>query len=299
MMLRSIRVGVAVVLLAATCHGQPAEAWGSDVSVRALAVLRAGLSSAAFWPAMHAAEGLTIAGYGAEVRAALRPRLRLEADDQRRCGLARELVRAGDAASSRVMLGILAGSDPHGHVHAAESLFKVGWTGEHEALVTAFGQSQNPPILRLMVAAALAKYGEENERARSLAFLRATLSETADVSLFRLAAWILARVGDAADIPRIQSRLQDATDPRVRAFLDHALARLGDPVGRAALSRNLESSDAVIRTYAAIFAGEAGMLEVAPQLVVLLDDPEQDTRIRAAQAWFTLRQFYENTDHET
>ena len=59
---------------------------------RCLAVLRAGLGSEEFWPAMHAAEALSLAGHGAEVRAAIAPRLATETDDQRRCGLARELV---------------------------------------------------------------------------------------------------------------------------------------------------------------------------------------------------------------
>src|SRR5262245_17693172 len=96
---------------------------------RCLGVLRAGLGSDEFWPAMHAAEALTLAGHGAEVRAALAPRLPGEGDDQRRCGLARELVRSGDLAPTRVMIDILAGANPHGHVHACESLFKVWQVG--------------------------------------------------------------------------------------------------------------------------------------------------------------------------
>ncbi|HTN02138.1 MAG TPA: hypothetical protein VL132_09685, partial [Planctomycetaceae bacterium] len=58
-------------------------------------VLRDGFKSDEFWPSMHAAEGLTVAGYGAEVRQALPARIPAETDDQRKCGLARELVRAG------------------------------------------------------------------------------------------------------------------------------------------------------------------------------------------------------------
>src|SRR5688500_1749956 len=57
-------------------------------------VLRAALVSDEFWPAMHAAEALTLAGRGRDVLAALARRS--ETDDQKRCGLAREAVRAGD-----------------------------------------------------------------------------------------------------------------------------------------------------------------------------------------------------------
>ena len=59
------------------------------VQEKCLAVLRAGLASDEFWPAMHAAEALTLAGKGEEVRAALRPKLPTEKDEQRRCGLVR------------------------------------------------------------------------------------------------------------------------------------------------------------------------------------------------------------------
>src|SRR5580765_5124276 len=61
---------------------------------RCLTILRGGLASDEFWPAMHAAEALTYAGRGEEVIAALAKRTAL--DDQQQCGLAREAVRAGD-----------------------------------------------------------------------------------------------------------------------------------------------------------------------------------------------------------
>src|SRR6187397_1753123 len=64
-----------------------------EVQEKCLAVLRAGLAGNEFWPAMHAAEALTIAGKGEEVRAALRSKLPNEKDEQRRCGLVREFAR--------------------------------------------------------------------------------------------------------------------------------------------------------------------------------------------------------------
>src|SRR3954453_18090563 len=75
---------------------------------RCLAVLRAGLASSEFWPSMHAAEALSMAGQGADVRGLLAPKVPDETDDQRRCGLARELVRAGDLGYVQTMLDILA-----------------------------------------------------------------------------------------------------------------------------------------------------------------------------------------------
>src|SRR6185436_19293222 len=90
---------------------------------RCLAVLRAGLKSDEFWPAMHAAEALSLAGQRAEVLSALASRS--AADDQQQCGLAREAVRAGDRAKIPVLLEILIKPGSIGHTHAAESLFKV------------------------------------------------------------------------------------------------------------------------------------------------------------------------------
>ena len=43
-----------------------------------LEVLREGLRSNEFWPSIHAAEGLTLGGYGREVRAHLEPKLKTE-----------------------------------------------------------------------------------------------------------------------------------------------------------------------------------------------------------------------------
>ncbi len=74
---------------------------------------------------MHAAEGLTLGGRGDEVIEFLRSRLATETDDQRRCGLARELARAGDTSGVPTMLAVLEGANDYGHVHAAESLFKI------------------------------------------------------------------------------------------------------------------------------------------------------------------------------
>ncbi len=253
----------------------------------ALHVLHVGLHGDAFWPAMHAAEALTIAGQGDEVRRSLLPRLDVETDDQRRGGLARELVRAGDHRRAVVMFAILDLPDPYGHVHAAESLFKVGWRGDGFQLWTAFTQVENP-TLKLMAAAALAAHGEGRDQAAAMRYLRSFLATAPDPAMFRLAAWVLGRVGEESDIALIRGRLGDATDPRHRAMLDHAMAALGDEAGREQLLANLTSGDEWIRTAAATFAGEIGAMEAVPQLISQLYDEYDDARIRAAQALFML-----------
>ncbi len=244
---------------------------------RCLAVLRAGLRGDDFWPSIHAAEGLTLGGYWNEVCVFLEPKLGAERDDQRRCGIARELVRAGDRAQTRVLLEVLASNDDHGHVHAAESLYKVNEIGDGHSIRLGFATTENIR-LRLMAAAALARAGSP----AAMDVLRETLSDK-DPDIARLAAWVLGRIGDESDIPRLKQRLHNCDDKLARAFIEHSLAALGDEDGRRALRRNLTSDDGAIRTYAAVFAGDAGMTDVASQLQRMLDDPEPDAAIRAAQ----------------
>lgn len=241
-------------------------------------VLLDGLRSDEFWPSMHAAEGLTLGGFGRTVRQHLEGKLPEEKDHQRRCGLARELARAGDQAKSRVLMDILKDPDSDGRVHAAESLFKVGWTGSSKPLEQAFAQSKDLR-LKFMAAAALGK--RDNKKA--LKFLRHQIRTQKDPKMIFYPAWILGRIGDQSDIPLIRKRLSDAPDAWTRAFLEHALAGLGDAKGRESLRRNLQSDDARLRAYAATWAGDAGMTGVKEQLIEQLEDENLDARIRAAQ----------------
>src|SRR5207244_11463693 len=88
-----------------------------EVQRRCLDILRQALKGDEFWPAMHAAEALTQAGHGDEVRAALAGRLKTERDARKRCGLARELVRAGDRARVAILLEILGKPELDAQVH--------------------------------------------------------------------------------------------------------------------------------------------------------------------------------------
>ena len=248
-----------------------------------LKVLREGLRSDEFWPSIHAAEGLTLGGYGREVRAYLEPKLKTEKDDQHRCGLVRELVRAGDKNKLKIMIGILEGKDDYGHVHAAESLYKVGGAGKIKPMRVAFAQKKNIR-LRLMAAAAMGKAGD----AEAMAFLRESMRNEKDPKLYTVAAWILGRIGAKADIDLIRSRLRDAPDVLSKAYLNHAMAALGDPQGQAALTSNLGSDDPRIRVFAAVFSSDARMGGVKPQLIKLLRDDTLDVRIRAAQSLLVL-----------
>ena len=271
------------VLALATPAQQPAAIdLDTETTMKCLTILREGLASDEFWPAMHAAEGLSLAGHGAEVREALTLRLATETDGQRRCGLARELVRAGDRSQARVMLDLLAQPDPYAHVHAAESLFKVNEIGDGALLRAALADRGNTSK-SMMAAAALARWGS----GEALAFLREQV-QSGDADVARIAAWVLGQVGDASDIPALQAGAARFSDPSARSFFEHALAAHGDPAGVAALAANLKSEDDGTRTMAANFAGEIGLAELRGDLQALLDDENLDARIRAAQSLLML-----------
>ncbi len=249
---------------------------------KCLSVLRAGLRGDEFWPSMHAAEGLTLGGHGLEVIEYLTPKLKTETDDQHLCGIAREIVRAGDRSAVPVMLTILGGDNSYGHVHAAESLFKVFETGDGQSMRLAHAQSGNLK-LKLMAAGALVRGGDT----AALQTVRNLLND-GDPQNYTIAAWVLGQIGDSSDIPRLKAQLARCPDAATRANFEHALAILGDPDGMQALEQNLTSGDNAIRTYAATFAGDARATGTVDRLKVMLEDPFSDARIRAAQALLVL-----------
>ena len=247
-----------------------------------LRILREGLRSDEFWPSIHAAEALTLAGKGEEVRDYLEPKVPSETDDQKLCGLARELVRAGNRSHAKIMLDILDKEDTYGHTHAAESLFKVNEIGDGVAMRRVMTGTKDMKT-RLMAAAALARAGSPD----AYQLLRKELASN-DEQTYRIAAWILARIGDEQDIPQLQKNLRKVKDPLVKAYVEHALATLGDEDGLNALKNNLSDDDPAIRTYAATFAGDARAVGAKEELLKLLDDDNLDVRIRAAQSLLVL-----------
>ncbi len=265
----------------------PLEAVELDEALRerCLVVLRAGMAKheEAFWPAMHAAEALSLAGYGAEVRVALPSLLAVEKDAQKRCGLAREMVRAGEPKWVQLLVDVLKEVDSYAHVHAAESLFKLGWRDD-EMLLRGLLKEGGDRRLGVMAAAALARGAD----AEGLAYLRQTLEQAPEADVFFLAAWALGQVGSEEDVGPLLARMKDVPDAWLRSFFEHALARLGVGEGQEALLRNLVAEDARLRAYAAEAAGPIRLVAAWEALVEMLDDEDLDARIRAAQSLLLL-----------
>ncbi|MEX2173462.1 MAG: exo-alpha-sialidase [Pirellulaceae bacterium] len=252
----------------------------AELRERCLTVIRAGLTSDQFWPAMHAAEALTLAGHGDEVLRALASRT--AQDDQQQCGLAREAVRAGDRRQIHALLEILIKPGSNGHIHAAESLFKVAEVGDGRALRAALAQSEDLR-LKLMAAAALARAGHP----RALDDVRAQLKHD-DREIRKVAVWILGQLGQQSDIAGIRACLSREDDALARAYCANALACLGDAEGKRLLAENLAAEDPAVRTYAADFAGYARNIDQQAKLAALLGDKKLDVRVRAAQSLIAL-----------
>lgn len=280
--MRALAALALVALLAPAPDAEPPTPTPLDPSLRQRCekVLRDGLKSDEFWPAMHAAEALTLAGHGREVLDALAKRN--EADDQKQCGLAREAVRAGDRTKLAVLLAILDRSGSNGHTHAAESLFKLAEVGDGNKLRAALAQDDDMR-LKLMAAAALARCGHPT----ALDAARKRLADP-DVEVRKVAVWVLGQLGGASDVEPIRTQWKKETDALAKAYFAHALALLGDADGRKALGQNLTSSSPAVKTYAAEFAGYCRAVEFRDALVKLLDDPTLDVRVRAAQSLVAL-----------
>ncbi|MEO1993758.1 MAG: HEAT repeat domain-containing protein, partial [Planctomycetaceae bacterium] len=217
---------ITVLSLSSVSEAQDRVRLDDAVRKQCLQILRTSLRADEFWPSIHAAEGLTLAGHGGEVRSYLGPKMAGQKDDQKRCGLARELVRAGDIERRQIMLDILAGSDSYGHTHAAESLFKVSQIGNGVALRAALQQSDNLK-LKVMAAAALGRSGDQP----ALLALRSLLVGK-DATARQLSAWVLGRIGDKRDLPSLRQARKRTKDPLEHAYFVHSLAALGDVAGR-------------------------------------------------------------------
>lgn len=248
-----------------------------ETKSRCVLTLNEAIHAEDFPTAIHAAEALTRAGRAHEVTGPITERLANETDDRKKCVWARELVRAGDASKVGVMLEILSKPDTYGHVHAAESLYKVDAIGDGNALRAARGKGRDP-ILQIMAAGALAKHGDRD----AMKMLRARLADP-DLKTGRIAAWVLGRIGGPSDIAALRDGARRSSDDLTRCYFEHSLAALGDAEGLQALERNLSNENELIRAYAATFAGDAYAVALAPKLIPLLDDPVMDVRVRACQ----------------
>ncbi|EAQ78750.1 exo-alpha-sialidase [Blastopirellula marina] len=255
-----------------------------DAERRSLEILQTGLQSPDLGVALNAAEGLTNAGKQQEVIAALAPQLKQTTESRRRCELARELVRAGERSSLAILVQALQDDVAfETQTAACEALFRIEEIGEGPILRKRFDQLQNINAQTILAAAALAQWGNPLATAK----LREVIKQ-AEWKDLQIAAWAVARLGDAESIGLLKTRQQSASTASDRLALNAALALLGDETARHTLPSYLQDSDPLVRSEAIQFIGEAGIVAARPELIRLLADPDEGTTIRAAQAILNL-----------
>ncbi|MCP4701351.1 MAG: HEAT repeat domain-containing protein, partial [Gammaproteobacteria bacterium] len=110
------------------------------------------------------------------------------------------------------------------------------------------------------------------------------LDDEEDVSVRRVAAEALGRLGDSSAAPALVKRLDDEEDVSVRRVIAEALGRLGDSSVAPELIRLLGDENSSVREYAAEALGRLGDSSVAPELVRLLGDENSSVRQSAAEA---------------
>lgn len=231
---------------------------------RCVETLHGVLRSEEFWPSMHAAEALTLAGSGHEVRTVLIGLLKTETDVVRRCGLAREIVRTGDRSVLSILWDAIATGDGRTQTVAAEGLFKVREAGDGSTLRRIVSASDNV-VLQLMATGALWTL----DAAGSMSFIRQGLAGE-DPQGQKIAAWIIAQVGDASDVPLLLQNIDRDLEPLTQAYLFAALACHGGFDGHRRLAGILTSTDPVVRATAAEFLGHSGGSEFFERLISTL-----------------------------
>ncbi len=278
---------VVVAVLCAGCAGMQADnkPVTDPLMQRCESVLIEGLHGDEFWPSMHAAEALTLLGREELARNRLEQQLPETTDPQHRVGVARELVRAGDADKLTLIIDALKDELSNARVHAAETLLKLSEIGERQALLQTMTQTDDLN-LRVFAAAALSRSEEDHEFALNALHESLKLKEDRPRRYAIFAAGLLADTASVDQLHKIIDR-QD-TEEIERLSCTQALARIGDAHARTLIEDQLTSQSPGTRANAALVVGEAGLQNLKPKLIELLDDSVADVRIRAAQGLILL-----------
>ncbi|MCE5186883.1 MAG: hypothetical protein LLF76_12235 [Planctomycetaceae bacterium] len=231
---------------------------------------------------MHAAEGLTQTGDPNIVIQSLSTMLATEGDDQKRCGLAREILRAGDESKISVLVEILSNRESNGRTHAAENLFKVQRIGDLELMIECANDTHNPS-LQLWALANLIK----SDHMEYLPMLRQFLNSQSTFER-AMAAYLLGQLGDKNEIDRIKEGAEQTADLDALFFYNAGVIYLKDSDATEKLKTYLDDENKTIRALSAYTVGSLVICSCQQKLITLLDDREEDVRIRSAHALLSM-----------
>ena len=227
---------------------------------RCLTVLRAGLKSDEFWPAMHAAEGLTVAGQGRR-SAGCHRRSRTAADDQKhaawlvkRCGPA---IEAKSRCCSRY----------------CKSPDRTATPTRPRACLKSLKSAMAAPCGRRWQGR---RYEAEADGCCGAGSLRP--SEGLDIvrgsSRVTMSSTVKRRFGSSGRFAALATSSPfEKRCPAKRsagpAYCINALACLGDEKAKRLLGENLRSESPAVRTYSAEFAGYCRATSLRDELIKL------------------------------
>ncbi len=200
-----------------------------------------------------------------------------------------EDLSARDTLLSFIDLGILAVNDPDARVRYSAA--HILWEYEDELLIPCFLEllcNDEDDDVRAAAAGALGRYvlaGETDEiSAEKLRKIEDTLlqvihSEAAD--RIRRSALEALGYSSRAEVPALIERAYASDDLQWVASALFAISRSGDTAWSPKVLAMLDHKSPLIRAEAARAVGELEIKEAAPQLLELLDDADEQTRMNS------------------
>lgn len=250
---------------------------------RCFEVLFEGIDSGNPINAAHSAEALTMVWQKSFVEHKLSASLKLEIDDRMKCCIARELVRAGFDEHTEVLIDTLKSPNSNAYAHAAEGIYKADIKVDVSALKNAL-KITSSPLDRLWIYAAMLK-----NNTQGLQQIKQMLHGD-DLLISSVAALILGQTGNLSneDIDYLTANI-DEFSPIQTAIIYSGLWDYAKQRSEDALLRLTYSSQSSVRAFAAYSLRNSLSTETICILLRLIDDEDEDVRIRAAHALLSIR----------
>ncbi|MDO9591640.1 MAG: hypothetical protein Q7I98_00415, partial [Erysipelotrichaceae bacterium] len=284
-----------IVLALVQCvMGQTSQVVTPKLRERAVKTLKDALVTEQRWVKVHAAEFLLALDYPGGVNEIYAKELEMLGNEpQYRIGIWRVMAQASQDQSQRAQWQMkirdvfldIAGPD---RVHAAESLGKLGYKPE-ESEIGVFAEAAKSQDQDFAVCAqwVLADSGKAEDEKRLAVFLDSPRAPTRNLAAYALR--FLRTVSDETRQKLIRVAEQEPVSSSARVYVfSAALAHSSEPKNTRWLKEELlkcaKAGGKDDKCEAAAALAAKGDVSDLPVLVALLDDPEADVRVNAANA---------------